>query len=150
MDAGGALLPSSARDTKDLLDIILGQEVVGWGHIIAEWWLVALLSDVINIESWFDWVSEDDLHEGVTNLKGNWPDTGLDQSLASLESSPKDIILGLANELVLEGEGVVCWVLGDWVDEAVTDSDSLEVDLQVSLVLEHEVVGNGGDIVTGI
>jgi hypothetical protein len=33
------------------------KKVIGWRHIVAEWWVGAWLSDIIDVESW-DWSSK--------------------------------------------------------------------------------------------
>jgi len=54
-----AFLPASTLNTEELLNIFLHEKVISWGHIVAEWWFVTLLTDVINVESWGEWVSKD-------------------------------------------------------------------------------------------
>lgn len=126
------------------------EHLVGWGEIVAEWWVSALLSDIVDIESWGDWETENGGHSNLALLDSDWPDTRFDQELASLEDSIKDNRGGLRDELVLEGEGVVLWVLEVWVDETVSNGKTLESKFKVSLVLKNEVVGDGWDIVSGV
>jgi len=140
MNKVGALSPASARDTEYLLDVGLGKQVISWRHIVAKWWLVAALTDIVHVEAWSDWISKDGVHQNVAYLDGNWPHTRFNENLATLEGTGEDLVRGKANELVLISKGVVGWVLVVWVNEAVTDSEALEVDLQIIFVLELEVV----------
>jgi len=57
-----ALLPGSVEwNTKNVLGLILGHQVVQWRHIVTEWRLVTLLSDVVDVELWMGRVSDDEL-----------------------------------------------------------------------------------------
>jgi hypothetical protein len=132
------------------LDVLFSEQVVGWRHIVTQWWLVALLSNVIDVESWCDWVTKDNLSEDLAEFKSNWPDTCLDQTLASCEGTFKDKVLSLTDELVLLGESVILWILKIWVNETISNSHTLEVHLEVVFVLEDQVVGDSWDVVTGI
>ena len=132
------------------MDAIFSKKIISWRHIIAKWWLITSFSDVINVESWLEWVSKDNLDVELAELHGSEPDTCLDDGLASLEASSENGSLSLSDELVLERESVVSWVLEVWVDETVSNSHTLEVGLQLVLALEGEVVGDGWDVVTGV
>jgi hypothetical protein len=83
-------------------------------------------------------------------FKSDWPDTGFDKSRASSESTLKDGSGGAANEFVLKGEDIILWILDQWINETVTNGHTLEVELQVFLVLEEEVVGDGWDVMSGV
>jgi len=134
------LCPRSTFNSKDFLDGSILHHVVSWGHIIAKWWLVAALSDIIDIESRRDWTSENSCGHKLTNLKGNWPNTSGNETLASLESSPEDIVLSSIDQFVFKRESVISRVLEIRVYKTITDGESLEVNLEVSLMLELEVV----------
>lgn len=131
------------------MSIGLEKEVISWGHIVAEWWVGAWLSDVIDVESW-NWSSEDNLSGKLAFLKSDWPDTGFDKSSASGESTLKDSSGSLGDKVVLEGEDIVLWVLNQWVNETISNSHSLKVDLQLVLVLEEEVMGDSWDVMSSI
>ena len=109
----------------------------------------AWLSNVINVESW-DWSTKNDFSGQLALLKSDWPDSGFDKSRASSESTLKDDSGSFADELVLKGEDIVLWILNQWVNETVTDGHTFEVDLQLILVLESEVMGNGWDVMSSV
>lgn len=83
-------------------------------------------------------------------LEGNWPNTALDEDLATLQAYLQNLILSGSDELVLVRECLISWVLVVWVNESVSDGHTLEVHLKVTLGLEEEVVRDSWDIVTGI
>ena len=137
-------------NTENLLCGVGHEQVVGWTEVVAQWWLVALLPDVVNVESGLDWVAKDHFHGELALLHGKQPSLGLDQNLASLESSVQDGVLSLANETVLVSKACVGGILVVRVDEAIANSRSLEVELKVSGVLKLEVVRDGWDVVAGV
>lgn len=145
-----ALSPGSSLNSKDIKDVIFGQEVIRWGHIIAKWWLITSFSDVINVELWLEWISENDLDVELTELHSSKPNSSLDDGLASFESSSENILLDSTNELVLVSEGIVSWVLEIWVNKTISNSHTLEVGLQVVLVLESKVVRDSWDVMTSV
>jgi len=145
-----ALSPGSSLNSKDIKDVIFGQEVIRWGHIIAKWRLITSFSDVINVELWLEWISENDLDVELTELHSSKPNSSLDDGLASFESSSENILLDSTNELVLVSEGIVSWVLEIWVNKTISNSHTLEVGLQVVLVLESKVVRDSWDVMTSV
>jgi len=69
-----AFLPVSAfRNTKNFLNTRFKKEVVSWREVIAKWWLIALLSNVINIELRVKGVSKDCLNTNLAFFKSYWP-----------------------------------------------------------------------------
>mmetsp|Transcript_17471 Transcript_17471/g.26936 ORF Transcript_17471/g.26936 Transcript_17471/m.26936 type:complete len:418 (+) Transcript_17471:78-1331(+) len=151
VDEHVALLPLPALNAEDLLDGRVGHHVVSGGEVVAHRRNVTLLSDVIDVELGLARVSKDDAHEDVADIHSLHPAVAVvNHVVTDIESSLKDNVLSLLDEMVLVGEVIVSGVLGVGVDEAVSDSHSLEVDLQVLGVLEHEVVGDSRDVVTGV
>ena len=145
-----ALNPSSAFDSKDFLDRCLSKKVVGWAEVVAKRWIAAWFSDVVNVELWLNWVSKDNLSCKLTFFQGDEPAASGDESLANLESSSEDVVLSLSNEIVLEREDIVLWILPVWVNETVSDCHSFKVDLEIIFMLEHEVVGDCWDVMSSI
>jgi hypothetical protein len=74
---------------------------------------------------------------------------GFDEFLAANESCLQDIVPCFTDQVILIGKCGVFRVLEIRVNPSVTDSDALEVQLEVSGIV-HQVVGNGGDVMAGI
>jgi hypothetical protein len=146
-----ALGPGSTFDSKNSLDIFGCQKIVSWREIIAKRWFFALLSNVINIEFRSEWVAKNGLNiNKLAIFDSKFPDTGLDKGLASFGGWLEDFFLHFADQLVLIGEIYISWILEVWINKAISDSHSLEVNFEVILVLEVEVVGNSWNVVTSV
>jgi hypothetical protein len=73
----------------------------------------------------------------------------VDESLASFEATNEDVLPLFGDEIVLIGELGVCGVLLIRVGQTISNSDTLQVQLDIGGI-ESEVVRDGGDVVTGI
>jgi len=86
----------------------------------------------------------------LTLFKGNWPKSSFDQSLTSSKSTFQDNSFGFADEIVLESKCVISWVLSIWINKTISDGHTFEINLQLILILEEEVVGDGWNVMTSI
>jgi len=73
VDALGTLHPLTARHAEFGLDGSVVEELVGVGHVIAQGWVVALFTDVVDIESGFQGVAQDHVHLKRAELKSVEP-----------------------------------------------------------------------------
>jgi len=112
--------------------------------------MIALLSNIIDVESWSDWESKDGIYTNIAFFKSNWPETCFNKSLTGSKNTLKYFLLSLADEFILISKSIIFWILEVWVDETVSNSHSLEVELKFILVLEHEVMRDSWDVVTSI
>jgi len=150
MNSHVAFLPISSRNSENLLNVFFSKKIVSWRHVVAKWWFIALLSDIIHIESWGNWKSKNSSDTKLAFFNSNWPNTSLDESLTGKESSLKNFVLSCTNKLILISESIILWVLEIWIDKSVSDGHTLEVELELVLVLEKEVVRNGWDVMSSI
>jgi len=59
MDFHVAVLKFSSSDIQGLFDLVLRQEFVHWFEIVAQRWVRALFSDIVQVECWSDWDADD-------------------------------------------------------------------------------------------
>ena len=104
------------------------------------------------------WVADDRVSKDLAELESGNLDLRVclvlvlrlvDQTLAGLESSVQNLIPGLGDQVVLIGELSVFWVLSEWISQAISDCNTLEVQWHISCFCE-EFVGNSWDIMPGV
>jgi len=147
VNSPSAVLPFSAWNTKDFFNFVLSHHVSDWVEVVAERWVLALASDVIDVETV---VTLDNVGCGLTLVNSYQPWTSCDESLASDVSTNKNSMFSLRYKAIFEGKMVVLRVLEEWINKPISDSNTLNGNVELILVLKHEVVSDSWDEVTGI
>lgn len=145
--------PSLGVDVQGSLDGGLSKELVDRGEIVAERGNLTGDADVIHIDGTTDLrlrSHENALHTNIADVERDGPDTRGDRRAASGEDS---LVVsnskGVVEQFVLIEELSVGTILARGINETVTDSDALEVDLQtlVGLVVQNNGLRDGGYVV---
>lgn len=146
VDGGVAFSPRAASDVEDFLDLSLHQESIDTTHIVAKRGITAGFSDIIDIE--LEGLASDSLdlelaldHSGLGLVEGN-------EGVTKTESIDQLLVQVFINEAVFIGESGVLGILVVNTDETVTNTDTLEVQVETSS--SEDVGGDGGDVVSSV
>jgi hypothetical protein len=149
-----ALYPfARGRDVQLGLNCIVVKELVGATQVVAKGRLVALLSDVINIESGSERVAENNCHGQLAELEGLKPVfLGIiHHSLALHKASLEGQVHLFINQTVLMSELSILRILHVGIDPAVSDSDTLEVEAErARWDFLNEVISKGGNVMPSV
>jgi len=146
VDGVVALRPGSARDSEGSLNSGLFKEVINEAQVVAEGLVFTGFSDIVDVE--LRGVAQNSFNLSLALDQSEGVEALLDEGVAELEASNQTLVELFIDEVVFQSVVSVLGVLPVDAHKTITDGDTVELEVKTSLL--NDIVGDGGDVVSGI